>query len=255
MVHSDLKRTGHLRCSDPLLNQLFSNIIWGQKGNFLDVPTDCPQRNERCGWTGDAEVFVRTACLNYDVEQFFTKWLADLAADQMENGQIGHVIPSIIEEKTPAKSSAAWGDAATICPWEIYLAYGNPAILEAQFDSMCKWISYITTTTTTPYLWTGGTHFGDWLGLDAPSGSYKGSSNEDLIASGYYAYSTGLVIKAGKVLGKDVSEYEALYEKIVTAFRAAYPEYHTQTDPAHPECRRSAGRKPPSCNHRQRGQH
>lgn len=230
VVHSDLKRTGHLRCSDPLLNQLFSNIIWGQKGNFLDVPTDCPQRNERCGWTGDAEVFVRTACLNYDVEQFFTKWLADLAADQMENGQIGHVIPSIIEEKTPAKSSAAWGDAATICPWEIYLAYGNPAILETQFDSMCKWISYITTTTTTPYLWTGGTHFGDWLGLDAPSGSYKGSSNEDLIASGYYAYSTGLVIKAGKVLGKDVSEYEALYEKIVTAFRAAYPEYHTQTE-------------------------
>lgn len=230
VVHSDMKRTGYLSCSDPLLNKLFSNIIWGQKGNFLDVPTDCPQRNERCGWTGDAEVFVRTACLNYDVEQFFTKWLADLAADQKENGHLGHVIPSIIEGTPAEKSSAAWGDAATICPWEVYLAYGNPAILEAQYDSMCKWVSYITTTTTTANLWTGGTHFGDWLGLDAPSGSYKGSSNEDLIASAYYAYSTSLVIKAGKVLGKDVSKYEALYSDIVSAFQAAFPEYRTQTE-------------------------
>ena len=226
-VHSDMKRTGYLSCSNPLLNRLFDNIIWGQKGNFVDVPTDCPQRDERLGWTGDAEVFARTACLNYDAEKFFTKWLADMAADQGENGSIGHVVPDLLQDP---KSSAAWGDAATICPWEVYMAYGNPAILENQFECMKGWVRYITDTTQDTWLWTGGTHFGDWLGLDAPSGSYKGSSNEDFIASAYYAFSTSLVIKAGKVLGRDVSEYETLYKNIVETFRKTYPVYSTQTE-------------------------
>ena len=226
-VHSDMKRTGFLNSSNPLLNQLFSNIIWGQKGNFLDVPTDCPQRDERLGWTGDAQVFVRTACLNYDAEKFFTKWLADLAADQHKDGYVGHVIPDLLQNP---HASSAWGDAATICPWQVYLAFGNPQILRNQYQSMKKWIDYITTTTTTKYLWTGGTHYGDWLGLDAPSGSYKGSSNEDLIASAFYAYSTSLVIKAGTVLGEDVSELKALYANIVRTFQETWPTYHTQTE-------------------------
>ena len=225
-VHSDMKRTGSLSCSDPLLNKLFENVIWGQKGNFLDVPTDCPQRDERLGWTGDAQVFVRTACLNFDAERFFTKWLADLAADQREDGAVGHVIPNILHQS----GSAAWDDAATICPWAVYLAYGDPNILCAQFESMKKWVDYITAHTTTRDLWTGGEHYGDWLGLDAPSGSYKGSSREDLIASAFYAHSTALVVKAGRVLGQDVSAYEALYERIVRAFRQAYPVYQTQTE-------------------------
>lgn len=225
-VHSDMKRTGYLSCSDPLLNKLFENVIWGQKGNFLDVPTDCPQRDERLGWTGDAQVFIRTACLNFDAERFFTKWLADLAADQREDGAVGHVIPNVLHQS----GSAAWGDAATICPWAVYLAYGDPNILRAQFASMKKWVDYITAHTTTKDLWTGGEHYGDWLGLDAPSGSYKGSSREDLIASAFYAHSTALVIKAGRVLGQDISAYEALYERIVRAFRQAYPVYQTQTE-------------------------
>lgn len=227
VLHSDMKRTGYLRCSDPLLNRLFSNVIWGQKGNFVDVPTDCPQRDERLGWTGDAQVFTRTAALNFDVEKFFKKWLKDLAADQEENGYIPHVIPNVLRI---GKSSAAWGDAATISPWQIYLAYGDPQILADQYESMCKWISYITTTTTTAYLWTGGNHFADWLGLDAPSGSYKGSTREDFIASAYYAYSTELVIKAGNVLGRDVSYYEELYDNIVKTFQKTFPEYYTQTE-------------------------
>ena len=227
VLHSDMKRTGYLSCSNPLLGRLFDNIIWGQKGNFLDVPTDCPQRDERLGWTGDAQVFVRAACLNYDVEKFFAKWLADLAADQGEDGYVGHVIPDLLQKK-PA--SAAWADAAVICPWTVYLAYGNPKILSSQFESMKKWVGYITSHTNDEYLWTGGTHYGDWLGLDAPSGSYKGSTREDFIASAFYAHSTSLVIKAGKVLGEDVSEYEALYAKIVTAFRRAYPVCTTQTE-------------------------
>ena len=225
-VHSDMKRTGYLSCSDPLLNKLFENVIWGQKSNFLDVPTDCPQRDERLGWTGDAQVFIRTACLNFDAERFFTKWLADLAADQREDGAVGHVIPNVRHQS----GSAAWDDAATICPWAVYLAYGDPNILRAQFASMKKWLDYITAHTTTRDLWTGGEHYGDWLGLDAPSGSYKGSSREDLIASAFYAHSTALVIKAGRVLGQDISAYEALYERIVRAFRQAYPVYQTQTE-------------------------
>ena len=227
VVHSEMKRTGHLSCSDPLLNQLFSNIIWGQKGNFVDVPTDCPQRDERLGWTGDAQVFVRTACMNYDAEQFFTKWLADMAADQRDDGCVGHVIPDLLQSPY---GSAAWGDAAVICPWEVYLAYGNPQILKNQFDCMKGWVDYITGSTKTPYLWTGGTHYGDWLGLDAPSGSYKGSTREDFIASAFYAHSTELLIKAGHVLRKDMTDYEALYEKIIAAFRAAFPTYGTQSE-------------------------
>lgn len=226
-VHSNMERTGYLSCSDPMLNQLFSNIIWGQKGNFLDVPTDCPQRDERLGWTGDAQVFIKTACLNFQTEKFFTKWLSDMAADQKEDGYVGHVIPDLLNAKN---ASAAWGDAACICPWELYLAYGNADILSSQFECMKKWVDYITSHTKDKNLWTGGEHYGDWLGLDAKSGSYKGASREELIASAFYAYSTSLVIKAGKVINKDISEYEALYQDIVAAFRLAYPVYNTQTE-------------------------
>ena len=227
VLHSQMTRTGYLSCSDPLLNKLFDNIIWGQKGNFVDVPTDCPQRDERLGWTGDAQVFVKAAAMNYDVEKFFTKWLADMAADQGENGFVAHVIPNILGGED---SSAAWADAAAICPWEIYLAYGNSEILSNQFDCMTKWVDYITAHTKDTCLWTGGTHFGDWLGLDAPSGSYKGSSREDFIASAFYAYSTSLVIKSGRILKRDVTAYETLYAGIVETFRKTYPEYHTQTE-------------------------
>ena len=227
VVCSDLQRTGFLSSSNPLLNKLFDNIIWGQKGNFVDVPTDCPQRDERLGWTGDAQVFIRTACYNFDTEAFYRKWLSDLAADQYPDGHVDHVIPAILENQ---KSSAAWGDAACVCPWELYLAFGDANILRSQFNSMKKWVGYITSSTTTKYLWTGGEHYGDWLGLDAPSGSYKGSSDEDLIASAFYAHSTELVMKAGNVLGEDVSEYETLYKNIVAAFQETWPVYHTQTE-------------------------
>ena len=230
-VHSQMKRTGYIRTSDPMVNQLFSNIIWGQKSNFVDVPTDCPQRDERFGWTGDAQVFARTACLNYDAERFFAKWLGDVAADQHADGYVGSVIPDVlthVDERGTA--SSAWGDAAVIVPWEVYRAYGDKELLRRQFPSMRKWVDYIGTITTTPDLWTGCWHYADWLGLDAPSGSYKGSSREDFIASAFYAYSTELVIKAGRVLGEDVSAYEQLHSRIVAAFRKAYPEYQTQTE-------------------------
>lgn len=226
-LHSDMRRTGTLTCSNPLLNQLFSNAVWGQKGNFLDVPTDCPQRDERLGWTGDAQVFCRTACLNFDVEKFFTKWLADLAAEQDENGRVPDVIPDMLLN---GKCSAAWGDAAIVCPWEIYWAYGNEEILVRQFDSMCAWVDYVTSVTKDECLWTGQRHYGDWLALDAIGNSCRGLTREDFIASAFYAHSTHLVILAGKRLGRDVSRYETLYDGIVRAFRKAFPTCLTQTE-------------------------
>ena len=226
-VYSDIRQTGKINCSDKNLNRLFSNIFWGQRGNFLDIPTDCPQRDERFGWTGDAQVFIKAASYNFDTRRFFTKWLHDLSADQKENGLVPEVIPDYFKNN---KTCAAWGDAAVICPWQIYLTYGDEKILYEQFDSMRKWIDYITMATKDRYLWTGGIHYGDWLALDAPAGSYKGSSREDFIASAYYAYSTGLFIKAAKVIGVDVSEYEELLKNIIETFRKTYPEYHTQTE-------------------------
>lgn len=227
VVHSDMKRTGFIRSSDSLLNRLFENVRWGQKGNFVDVPTDCPQRDERLGWTGDAQAFIKAACYQYDVEQFFVKWLGDMALDQRANGAIPHIIPAI---PWLGAGSAAWADAATICPWQIYQFYGNRDILRQQYSCMRGHLAYIQSASAEPELWIGDEHFGDWLGIDAPFGSYKGASNEDLIASAFYAHSTGLVIKAGKVLGEDVSEYEALYERIISRFRERFPHRTTQTE-------------------------
>ena len=165
------------------------------------------------------------ASYDFDVARFFTKWLADMAADQRPDGSIGHVVPTLYV----GSGSAAWDDAAAICPWQIYLTYGDKEILRQQFDCMKKYIGFITNSTKDPYLWTGGEHYEDWLGLDAPVGSYKGSSRADFIASAFYAYSTSLVVKAGRVLGEDISEYERLYQGIVDTFRKTFTDYRTQT--------------------------
>lgn len=220
VVHSDIRRTGYFECSDETVNKLFKNIIWGQKSNFLDVPTDCPQRNERLGWTGDAQVFVRTASLNFDVERFFKKWLHDLAADQGRDGCVPHVVPNIFDDMG---GSSAWSDAAVICPWEIYRTYGDKKILEDQFDSMKAWIDWMRERSENGKR-SGGSHFGDWLGLDSPEGSYKGSTPDDLIATAYYKYSTELFIKAAHALGRDVAEYENIPAEAAKAFRREYME-------------------------------
>lgn len=216
VVHSEMKRTGWFECSHPGINQLFENIVWGQRGNFLDVPTDCPQRDERLGWTGDAQVFVRTAALNYDVYRFFTKWLADLALEQAADGSVPHVIPDALGGKG---GSSAWSDAAVICPWQLYLTYGDKEILAAQFESMRRWVEYMRNHSRR-HIWSKGHHFGDWLCLDKDIGG-KPTSNA-YIATAFAAYSTGLFVKAGKVLGKDMREYETLAENIRAAFRKKF---------------------------------
>ena len=232
VVHSDIKRTGRISSSNQLLNRFFENVVWGQKGNFLDVPTDCPQRDEKLGWTGDAQAFVKAASYNFDVERFFTKWLADMALDQKENGIIPYVIPDVLHD---GNVSTAWADAVTICPWQIYLTYGNKEILEHQFESMNKWVDYITAHTHDKYLWTGRKHLGDWLSLEklehqSPENCSESASRHDFIASAFYAYSTQLLVKAGKVLERDVTKYVALYENILSTFRKTYTEYHSQTE-------------------------
>ncbi len=228
-VHSQMKRTGEFCCSDPMLNQLFHNIIWGQKGNFLDVPTDCPQRDERLGWTGDAQVFVRTASYNYDVNRFFKKWLTDLRLDQNEDGSVPHVIPNAIG----GGGSAAWSDAAVICPWQMYLSYADKEILQAQFASMRSWIAYMQQNSR-GYLWVKGDHFGDWLALD--NKKRRPGTDKKLIASAYFYYSTSLFVKAGQVLGKNMEEYELLRENIGAAFRKRYMKAGRMKQPSQTAC-------------------
>ncbi len=219
-IYSDMDRTGDFSCGYDKINQLYSNILWGQRGNFIDLPTDCPQRDERLGWTGDAQVFCRTAAINYDVERFFTKWLADMAIEQTPEGGIYGIIPRV--GTCGERISAAWADAATICPWEIYKAYGNKELLRQNFDMMKKWIGYLHNFGEDEFLFVGGFHYGDWLAMDAGYGIYEGATQTDFIGSAFFAYSTQLVIKAGKILGEDVSEYEELYQNVRNAFRKAF---------------------------------
>ncbi|NHN31575.1 family 78 glycoside hydrolase catalytic domain [Paenibacillus sp. S3N08] len=219
VITTDLATTGQFECSNPLVNQLQRNIVWGQIGNFLDVPTDCPQRDERLGWTGDAQAFIRTSAFNRNVAPFFTKWVRDLKADQAPDGAVPFVIPDVLPDDL--HSSSAWGDAAVICPWTIYLCYGDKRLLEEQYDSMKGWVEYQRNQGDNPYLWNTGFHFGDWLGLDAKEGSYKGSTPEDLIATAFYAYSSKLLAQAAEVLGKadDAASYRSLFTKVKEHFR------------------------------------
>ncbi|WP_433744445.1 family 78 glycoside hydrolase catalytic domain [Paenibacillus amylolyticus] len=226
VLHSNMEQTGRFSCSSPLVNQLHHNILWGQKGNFLDVPTDCPQRDERLGWTGDAQMFVRTSSYLMNTAPFFTKWLRDLEADQGEDGGIPFFVPDLRSSTSEgwgdtSHSSAAWGDAAVICPWTIYEMYGDARLLAEQYESMKRWIEYIHVQGDNPYLWNTGFHFGDWLGLDSKPDSYVGATDTDYVATAFYAYSVSLTQKAAEVLGKtdDAEYYKQLHTNIVHAFR------------------------------------
>jgi len=205
-----------------LINQLHHNIQWGQRGNFLDVPTDCPQRDERLGWTGDAQAFSRTAAFNFGVNNFFAKWLKDLAADQV-NGGVPHVVPNVLG--AGSIGSAGWADAATIIPWNMYLAYGDKKILEEQYESMKAWVGFMERNSTNS-LWNKGFHFGDWL-FYRPFDDNDGRAavtDKYLIAQCFFAHSTELVIKTAKVLGNstDIAKYTELQKNIKDAFAKEY---------------------------------
>ena len=218
VIHSDMKPTGTFSCSNQLVNQLQHNIQWGQKGNFLDVPTDCPQRDERLGWTGDAQVFSVTAAFNFDVAAFYTKWMGDVAADQSPDGKIPYVIPDALNG---AGGSTAWADACIIVPWTMYKAYGDKGILERQYPSMKAWIGYMKSRAGDDNIWTGDFHFGDWLAFASNASDYTGATTEkDLIATAYYSYSSGLLGKIAAIIGQkeDAGKYARQSEEIKKAF-------------------------------------
>lgn len=245
VIHSDMTPAGDFSCSDSMINQLQRNIQWGQKGNFLDVPTDCPQRDERMGWTGDAQVFAPTACFNFDAASFYTRWLKDVAADQFPDGAIPHVVPDVLraggsaawedvlETKTntpalpdlKAGASAAWADAAVIVPWTVYLCYGDQRILAQQYPCMKGWVDYMKDKAGDSYLWNTGGHFGDWLAYATNRSDYPGATTDkDLIATAYFAHSTNILQKTATVLNKqeDAQFYADLFGKIKQAFQAEF---------------------------------
>ncbi len=218
VIHSDTARTGTFECSDELVNQLQSNIDWGQRGNFLEVPTDCPQRDERLGWTGDAQVFIRTAAFNHDVASFFTKWQQDMADGQTESGAIARIAPSVFTDYR--EGGPAWADAVIICPWIIYRCYGDTRLLERHYDSMRRFITYLENNSK-DYIhayegssWQG---FGDWLSINA-------ETPKDLLGTAFFAYSVSLLGKIARVLDKQEDEgyLLALREKIEKAFQKKY---------------------------------
>jgi alpha-L-rhamnosidase len=219
VIHSDMTPTGNFACSDSLINQLQHNILWGLKGNFLDVPTDCPQRDERMGWTGDAQVFAPTACFNVDAASFYTKWMRDLALDQNDNGMVSDVVPNVLGSDNGGHTG--WADAAIVVPWTVYLNYGDERILLNQYESMKSWIQFMEKRAGEDLIWDGDWHYGDWLSFDDSSPAYMGAyTTTDLIATAYFAYSTGLLSKIERILGKEKNgeEHEDLVQKIKIAF-------------------------------------
>jgi alpha-L-rhamnosidase len=226
VLHTDMEATGRFECSHKGVNRLQQNIRWGERGNFLDIPTDCPQRDERLGWTGDAQVFASTAAFNYNTALFFTKWLRDLKAEQTAEYGVPHVIPNILGD---AEGAAAWSDAATIIPWTVYQTYGDKRLLAEQYDSMKGWVEYIRSKAGDTHLWQNGFQYADWLALDKEEGSDRvGATDMYLVATAFYAWSAGIVAHAAKVLGyaDDAKHYTQLQQDIREAFQK---EYITQT--------------------------
>ncbi|HDR7242911.1 TPA: family 78 glycoside hydrolase catalytic domain [Bacillus mobilis] len=223
VLHTDMEKATEFETSNPLINQLHHNVEWSQRGNFFDVPTDCPQRDDRLGWTGDAQMFIGTATQIMNVQLFFKKWLQDLSLDQNVNGAVPLVIPDAFgkREDFDLDTSGGWGDAAIICPWVHYLHYGDVSILKEQYDSMKRYIDYIRSQGKNEYLWDTGYHLGDWLALDTKPHVYEGGTDKYFIATAFYAYSTALVQKIAEILGEktDATFYKELHANIVQAFQ------------------------------------
>lgn len=262
VLHSGLARTGKIRTSSKKVNRLFENTVWSQRGNFLDVPTDCPQRDERLGWTGDAQAFCGTACYHMESPAFYRKYLYDMKLDQWQyEGGVPHVVPDILGQVEKVKArregekevqpelgqwttygSCAWGDAACIIPWTLYCFYGDEILLAEQYPVMRDWVEYIHRIDQSQcdgsHIWKVGFHFADWLSLDNPDkDSSFGGTNTSYVATAFYYYSVMLTAKAARVLGlaEDERTYKRLAREIKSAFRKTYftpagqPKETTQT--------------------------
>ena len=223
VVGSDMVRTGWFDCSDPMVSRLHENVVWGMRGNFLYLPTDCPQRDERLGWTGDIQVFSPTASYLFDCDGFLASWLVDLDLEQRAGGGVPFIVPDVLgSAKMPA---AAWGDVATILPWTLYERFGDVGVLTAQYDSAKAWVDQLLALAGDRYLWEGGFQFGDWVDPDAPPDQpAKAKSDPDLVASAYLYRSTETVSRHALVLGRteEAAHYAVIAEKVRQAWLAEY---------------------------------
>lgn len=222
VLHTDLEPTGEFECSNADINQLMSNIRWGMRSNFLDVPTDCPQRDERLGWTGDAQVFVGTAALLYDVRTFFEKWMFDLVDGQQENGAFPDVAPDVLTAKVPDSfGNAAWGDAGIICPWVVYWHYGKLDILREHYDAMCRYMDFQNETSRDGLR--PETRYGDWLAIDAVIPQHAPVPS-DLIGTAYFARTAEIMEQIASLLNhpEDTSRFQRMKQKAREAFRREF---------------------------------
>lgn len=228
VLHSDLHESGTFRCSHPLLNQLAKNIRWGLKGNFLDVPTDCPQRDERLGWTGDAQVFIRTAAFYMDVDGFFSKWLQDMRDAQESDGAIPCVIPNALSYGLSGDGGPAWADATFICPWTLYLCYGNTDILRAHYDCMARYMTFLAEHRVKDFIrshpdvdrWGG---FGDWLAIDGGP-TLEGRTPKDLIGTAMYSNNAQIMARCAEILDRqdEAEHWRELHQNIGLAFQKRF---------------------------------
>ncbi|WP_374313383.1 family 78 glycoside hydrolase catalytic domain [Microbacterium sp.] len=223
VLHSDMERTGWFTTDDPLVDRLHENVVWGMKGNFVDVPTDCPQRDERLGWTGDLQVFAPTATYLYNAAGFLTSWLKDLAGEQRAYGGTPMVVPAVVTGYSGP--TAGWADAATVVPWAIYQAYGDLGVLETQFDSMVSWVDEVTAAAGEDRIWSAGFQFGDWLDPTAPANRpEQAQTYPEIVATAYFARSARIVADAAALLGREAesARYEQLADEVRAAFHGEY---------------------------------
>ncbi|MFK4790886.1 family 78 glycoside hydrolase catalytic domain [Microbacterium sp. ZW T5_56] len=223
VLHSDLERTGWFETDDELVARLHDNVVWGMRGNFVDVPTDCPQRDERLGWTGDLQIFAPTASYLYNSAGFLSSWLKDLAAEQRHYGGTPMVVPAIVTGYTGP--TAGWADAATVVPWVLYQAYGDLGVLDQQFDSMRSWVDEVTAAAGADRIWSAGFQFGDWLDPAAPANRpEQAQTYPEIVATAYFARSARIVADAAALLGReeDARTYAALADDVRTAFQREY---------------------------------
>lgn len=230
VLYSDMEETGSFECSNDLINQLQSNIKWGGKSNFIDIPTDCPQRDERLGWTGDIAVFAKTACYNFDMSRFLNKWLKDMRSEQGKGGGFPMVIPKA-GDSWPTMASSCWGDSCILVPWAEYLARGNIQLLREQYPAMKKylkavkwWSSFASVTPDKRHIWSMPYHWGDWC---APEGNAKDwVSKGKWIGTAYFANSCSIVSKVAEILGEDddAKYYKKVKKKIMKAYRNVFTD-------------------------------
>ena len=223
VIHSDLERTGWFESSDPDLDRLHENVVWSMRGNFVSLPTDCPQRDERMGWTGDIQVFAPTACFVYDVGGFLSSWLTDLALEQLPNGAVPNVIPDLhIRGSLPDdEAAAAWGDAATVVPWALYQRLGDKGVLERNYEGMKGWVGWVESRLSEDDVWDSGWQYGDWLDPAAPADSpHLGLTEPALVATAYAIRSSDILAGVARMLDgeRDGVRYEALADRVRAGF-------------------------------------